>query len=159
MMYKLFLKIILLNTLLFSHQFFLSTTEIRVSDNTKNLEVTIQIFTHDLEALLRIANFNLANLGSEKENPNIDEFLIEYLSENFIIQDHYWKFIGKKIDGDFTLFLLEIDTFNSPSSVAILNSIFMDMYEKQRNIINIYTQKNVQSATMTINEPTFKFEF
>ena len=158
-MYKSFLKIILLNTLLFSHQFFLSTTEVRVSDNTKNLEVTIQIFTHDLEALLRNANFNLANLGSEKENPNIDEFLIEYLSENFIIQDHYWKFIGKKIDGDFTLFLLEIDTFNSPSSVAILNSIFMDMYEKQRNIINIYTQKNVQSATMTINEPTFKFEF
>ena len=78
---------------------------------------------------------------------------------NFIIQDYYWKYIGKKIDGDFTLFFLEIEQFSSSSNVAILNSIFMDMYTKQRNIINVYGRSKVQSATMTINEPTFKFEF
>ena len=113
-MFKLFFKIILLNTVVFSHQFFLTTTEVRLSDNQKKLEITIQTFSHDVEALLKKADFNLANLGSEREDEKIDDFLIDYLSNNFIIQDHYWRYLGKKIDGDFTLFFLEIDKFNSP---------------------------------------------
>ena len=107
---------------------------------------------------MKKADFNLANLGSEREDENIDDFLIDYLSDNFLIQDHYWRYLGKKIDGDFTLFFLEIDKFNSPSNVAVFNTIFMDMYEKQQNIMNVYGTKSVQSSTMTISEPAFKFE-
>ena len=151
-MYKLFFKIILLQSLIYSHQFFLTTTEVRLSDNQESLEITIQTFTHDVEALLKNANFNLANLGSEREDDKIDDFIIDYLSNNFIIQDHYWRYLGKKIDGDFTLFFLEIDKFDSPSSVAVFNTIFMDMYSKQKNIMNVYGTKNVQSSTMTIEE-------
>ena len=158
-MYKLFFKIILLHTVVFSHQFFLTTTEVRLSDNQKNLEVTIQTFSHDVEALLKAADFNLANLGSDREDNAIDDFLIDYLSDNFIIQDHFWKYIGKKIDGDFTLFFLEIEKFKSPANVAVFNTIFMDMYSKQKNIMNVYGAKSVQSSTMTIEEPAFKFEF
>ena len=157
-MYKLFFKIILLISVVFSHQFFLTTTEVRLSDNQKSLEITIQTFTHDVEALLKKANFNLANLGSEREDDKIDDFIIDYLSDNFIIQDHYWRYLGKKIDGDFTLFFLEIDKFDSQSTVAVFNTIFMDMYSKQKNIMNVYGTKNVQSSTMTIEEPAFKFE-
>ena len=157
-MYKLFFKIILLQSLIYSHQFFLTTTEVRLSDNQESLEITIQTFSHDVEALLKNANFNLANLGSEREDDKIDDFIIDYLSNNFIIQDHYWRYLGKKIDGDFTLFFLEIDKFDSPSSVAVFNTIFMDMYSKQKNIMNVYGTKNVQSSTMTIEEPAFKFE-
>ena len=157
-MYKLFFQIILLHSVVFSHQFFLTTTEVRLSDNQKSLEITIQTFTHDVEALLKKADFNLANLGSERENKNIDDFIIDYLSDNFIIQDHYWRYLGKKIDGDFTLFFLEIDKFNSRSIVAVFNTIFMDMYQKQQNIMNVYGTKNVQSSTMTVEEPAFKFE-
>ena len=157
-MYKLFFKIILLQSLIYSHQFFLTTTEVRLSDNQESLEITIQTFTHDVEALLKNANFNLANLGSEREDDKIDDFIIDYLSNNFIIQDHYWRYLGKKIDGDFTLFFLEINKFDSPSSVSVFNTIFMDMYSKQKNIMNVYGTKNVQSSTMTIEEPAFKFE-
>ena len=157
-MYKLFFQIILLHSVVFSHQFFLTTTELRLSDNQKNLEITIQTFTHDVEALLKKADFNLANLGSERENKDIDDFIIDYLSDNFIIQDYYWRYLGKKIDGDFTLFFLEIDKFNSPSNVSVFNTIFMDMYQKQQNIMNVYGTKNVQSSTMTVEEPAFKFK-
>jgi|TARA_B100000902_G_C26841744_1_gene683763 hypothetical protein len=157
-MYKLFFQIILLNTIVFSHQFFLTTTEVRLSDNQENLEITIQTFSHDVEALLKAANFNLANLGSDIEDNSIDDFLIDYLSDNFIIQDHFWKYIGKKVDGDFTLFFLEIETFKSPANVSIFNTVFMDMYEKQQNIMNVFGKKNIQSATMTIDDPAFKFE-
>ena len=34
----------------------------------------------------------------------------------------------------------------------------MDMYEKQQNILNVYGAKTVQSSTMTVEDPAFKFE-
>ena len=61
-MYKLFFKIILLHSIVFSHQFFLTTTEVRLSDSQKSLEITIQTFSHDVEALLKKANFNLMKI-------------------------------------------------------------------------------------------------
>ena len=88
-MYKLFFKIILLQSLIYSHQFFLTTTEVRLSDNQESLEITIQTFTHDVEALLKNANFNLANLGSEREDDKIDDFIIDYLSNNFITLGYF----------------------------------------------------------------------
>ena len=95
-MYKLFFKIILLHTVVFSHQFFLTTTEVRLSDNQKNLEVTIQTFSHDVEALLKAADFNLANLGSDREDNAIDDFLIDYLSDNFIFKIIFGSTLVKK---------------------------------------------------------------
>lgn len=59
---------------------------------------------------------------------------------------------------EISLYFLEIDNFNSPSNVAVFNTIFMDMYEKQQNIMNVYGTKSVQSSTMTVEEPAFKFE-
>ena len=56
------------------------------------------------------------------------------------------------------IFFLEIDQFSSPSNIAVFNTIFMDMYEKQQNILNVYGTKTVQSSTMTVEEPAFKFE-
>ena len=41
-MYKLFFQIILLHSIAFCHQFFLTTTEVRLSDNQKSLEITIR---------------------------------------------------------------------------------------------------------------------
>ena len=83
-MYKLFFQIILLHSIAFCHQFFLTTTEVRLSDNQKSLQITIQTFTHDVEALLKKADFNLANLGSERENKDIDEYIIDDLSDTGI---------------------------------------------------------------------------
>ena len=58
---------------------------------------------------------------------------------------------------EISLYFLEIDKFNSKSNVAVFNTIFMDMYQKQQNIMNVYGTKNIQSSTMTVEEPAFKF--
>ena len=49
-MYKLFFQIILLHSVVFSHQFFLTTTEVRLSDNQKSLEITIVYGTKTVQS-------------------------------------------------------------------------------------------------------------
>ena len=52
-MYKLFFQIILLHSVVFSHQFFLTTTEVRLSDNQKSLEITIQTFNPRCRSIIK----------------------------------------------------------------------------------------------------------
>ena len=150
---------ILLLSVISAHQFFLSNTEIQFKSEEERAEILIQVFTHDINVLLENANYNTVYLGTEKENDEIDIFLVNYLSDNFIIQDYRWKYVGKDIGLDYTLFFLEIENFSLPPKVAILNSIFMDLSSKQVNIVNFYNDNDVQSASMTSGEPVFSFSF
>ena len=150
---------IILLSLIFAHQFFISTTDVQFKSKENRAEITIQVFTHDVNLLLENANYNTLHLGTEKESDEIDIFLVNYLSDNFIIQDYIWKYIGKEVGLDYTIFFLEIEQFSLSSTIAILNSIFMDLSSKQVNIVNFYNDDSVQSASMTSGEPVFSFSF
>ena len=150
---------ILLLSIVFAHQFFISTTDIQFKSEEKRAEITIQVFTHDINLLLENANYKTIDLGTKKENDDIDIFLVNYLSDNFVLQDYRWKYIGKKVGTEYTLFFLEIEDFSLSPKIAILNSLFMDLYNKQRNIVNFYNGEIIQSASMTNTEPVFSFNF
>ena len=150
---------IMLLSLIFAHQFFISTTDVQFKSKENRAEITIQVFTHDVNLLLENSNYNTLHLGTEKESDEIDIFLVNYLSDNFIIQDYIWKYIGKEVGLDYTIFFLEIEQFSLSPTIAILNSIFMDLSSKQVNIVNFYNDDNVQSASMTSGEPVFSFSF
>ena len=150
---------VLLLSILLAHKFFISTTDIRIKPEEKRVEITIQVFSHDVYVLLENADYNTINVGTEKESDSIDIFLVNYLSDNFILQDHRWKYVGKEIGLEYSVFFLEIENFSPSDRVSILNSLFMDLYDEQRNIVNFYNGKTLQSASMTNNEPVFSFNF
>ena len=150
---------IFLLSIVFAHQFFISTTDIQFKSEEKRAEITIQVFTHDINLLLENANYKTIDLGTKKENDDIDIFLVNYLSDNFVLQEYRWKYIGKKVGTEYTLFFLEIEDFSLSPKIAILNSLFMDLYNKQRNIVNFYSGETIQSASMTNADPVFSFNF
>ncbi|MDG2288054.1 MAG: hypothetical protein P8L43_04775 [Candidatus Marinimicrobia bacterium] len=150
---------ILLLSVISAHQFFISTTEIQFKPEEQRAEITIQVFTHDIDLLLENANFKTIDLGTDKESDAIDIFLANYLSDNFIIQEYRWNYLGKEVGDDYTAFFLEIENFSLSPKISILNSLFMDLYTKQRNIVNFYNDKVIQSASMTNTNPVFSFNF
>ena len=150
---------ILLLSVISAHQFFISTTEIQFKPEEQRAEITIQVFTHDIDLLLENANFKTIDLGTDKESDAIDIFLANYLSDDFIIQEYRWNYLGKEVGDDYTAFFLEIENFSLSPKISILNSLFMDLYTKQRNIVNFYNDKVIQSASMTNTNPVFSFNF
>jgi hypothetical protein len=144
-------------TQLVAHQFHLTTSEIHYRSTDQRLEISIQIFTHDIDLLLKNANISTSDLGADNEKSQINQYLVDYFSDNFIVSDYYWSFLGKKVEGEFVIIFLEIENFNPRKQISILNSAFMEMYNNQRNIINLYHQQNVQSATLTTAQPVFQF--
>ena len=56
---------IMLLSLIFAHQFFISTTDVQFKSKENRAEITIQVFTHDVNLLLENANYNTLHLGTE----------------------------------------------------------------------------------------------
>ncbi len=150
---------ILLLSVISAHQFFISNTEIQFKPEEKRAEIIIQVFTHDIDLLLEKANFKTIDLGTDQETDAIDIFLVDYLSDNFIIQEYRWAYLGKEVGTEHTIFFLEIEDFSLSPKIAILNSLFMDLHSKQRNIVNFYNDREIQSSNMTNDQPVFTFTF
>lgn len=119
---------IFLLSIVFAHQFFISTTDIQFKSEEKRAEITIQVFTHDINLLLENANYKTIDLGTKKENDDIDIFLVNYLSDNFVLQDYRWKYIGKKVGTEYTLFFLEIEDFSLSPKIAVFEVLHIDRY-------------------------------
>ena len=109
---------ILLLSVISAHQFFISTTEIQFKPEEQRAEITIQVFTHDIDLLLENANFKTIDLGTDKESDAIDIFLANYLSDNFIIQEYRWNYLGKEVGDDYTAFFLEIENFSLSPKIS-----------------------------------------
>ena len=156
---KKFLIVIFSICIIFGHQFFISNTELHYKEDIQKLEITIEVFTHDIDLILENKNFKVISLGTEKEEKEIDIFLVDYLSDNFIIQEYAWTYLGKEVGDNYTYFYLEITDFSLSAKISILNTIFMDVYARQRNMVNFYNGEIIQSASMTNAEPVFSFNF
>ena len=156
---KRFLIAIFSICIIFGHQFFISNTELHYKEDIQKLEITIEVFTHDIDLILENANLKIINLGTEKEENGIDIFLVDYLSDNFIIQEYSWTYLGKEVGNNYTYFYLEITDFSLSEKISILNTIFMNVHARQRNMVNFYSGEIIQSASMTNADPVFSFNF
>ena len=124
------------------HDHFVSITTININDNSKKIELTIQLTAHDIEHYFeKEKNFQL-HLGTAKENPKADVLLSDYIQNHLTIslddKPVLIKYLGKETKLDETLWLyFEGDLPNSLPSIEIKNDILLQSFENQQNIIHI----------------------
>ena len=125
------------------HDHYVSITTIHLNDDSKKIELTIQLTAHDIEYYFeKEKNFQL-HLGTAKENPKADELLSVYIQKHltFLVDNQPLKikYLGKETKLDETLWLyFEGDLPNSLSSLEIKNDILLQSFENQHYVIKLY---------------------
>ncbi len=125
------------------HDFHASKCQIEFNQKEKALQISMHIFIDDLEEALRNQGSGKLFIGTEKEVEKADEYLIEYLNTNFRLQvndrEMEYYFIGKETSEDLQAIwcYLEIIDIDSVNSIAVENSILMELFADQKNIIHI----------------------
>jgi hypothetical protein len=104
----------------------------------KIIEITIQLFTHDLLPVLERKS-RQKSIDIEK-TPDIDKILLSYLNENFILKDEKdfvreLKWIGKEIKVDQVYVYVEIPFEGSFENLKLKNSIFLESFAEQTNLV------------------------
>jgi hypothetical protein len=134
-----------LGWLVFTHPFHISLTEIRWNAETEHIEISQKIFWDDLE--IGLGDFHKESIdflnpsNKDKLNKQIETYLKE---KNMIwIADKTvpLNFIGYEVEEDAAWFYLESEKVKNPTSVKVKNSLLVDIFPDQKNVIQFYFDK------------------
>lgn len=123
------------------HDFHTSLTEINYNAKSGSLELSVRVFTDDLE--LALTNFNKGKLVKVEDPESIVNPLIEqYIRKNLALvsadkEVKFGKFYGKEKEADATWIFLEIFDCKQLKNYTLYNAIMQEMFSDQTNLVNI----------------------
>ena len=140
---KLFIIIYIVSHLpIYCHSFHASISSFDCKKNTSTIEITMKLFTDDIEYALRSLENSDLVLDSKANLHDIDSLIFSYIKMNLILSLNNKKtellWIGKEIDNDITWCYLEIENIDKLFELKIKNSLFFSFFDDQLNICHFY---------------------
>ena len=136
-----------------AHKYYLSLTQIEYNTKSKSIEIIINVFIDDLETSLTKAYNQKFELDTKKEIKNTDKYFREYLEQHLLFKiDNkkvQYNYIGKEYDGDVVFFYLEIKDIKDVKEISIHNTILIDEFPDQQNLIKSKVYKKHKSVLLT----------
>jgi hypothetical protein len=144
-----------------THAFHTSITEMRYNPKEKSFEVSLRVFTDDLEKTLSTNNQN-KKFVIENTDKN-DPFIEQYVRKHFVVttpknQKLIYQFVGKEKEGDATWIYLEMPVNEPIKGSKIQNDVLIDMFDDQTNIVNIFVNNDKKSYLFTVKNQVFVVE-
>lgn len=134
------------------HKYYISLTQIDYKAQEKNLQITMRLFTDDVEKTLN-ANFKKDfKLDTPQELATTNQLIAYYINNHFKVivngKPLNIKFLGKEYENDLVYFYIEINDVATIKSIEIENTILMDEFEEQQNIIKLNIGKVLKTMIL-----------
>ncbi len=147
---------VFLNTLFWTtHPFHTSITDCKYNTESKNLEITVRVFTDDME----LAIGQVLPPSKPSTSTVQDSALIEYLQRNFGFKAGGVQlkpiYLGRETEYDITYLYLEITSFPLKEPYQVKQSLLFDQFEDQSNIVHLTVNGQSASAFFSGSE-TYK---
>lgn len=120
-----------------AHTYHSSLTRMDYNEKEKNIEVTIQLFVHDVLPMLER---RLKKRVDIEKTPEADGELFKYLSEKFVLQNkkgeaQKLKWVGREFENDVVYVYVEIPFAESFEGARLQNTIFFESFAQQTNLV------------------------
>jgi hypothetical protein len=120
------------------HDFFVSILTLRHSADTHTLDLTWRMTAHDVEHAL--VNVGELKLGTDHEHPKADSLLNAYFHQHLVLMQARqldWRWVGKEMEGETLYCYLQVDNIESPDDLLVQNTLLMDLFYEQQNIVHV----------------------
>jgi hypothetical protein len=121
------------------HAFHTSLAQVCYNAKTQVLEVSLRVFTDDLEeALSKEANRTIRLDASNQHDP----LVASYVKKQFGLLDQHGRkkamtWVGKELEADATWIYLEIPLTENLGGLRLQHALLMDLFEDQTNLVNL----------------------
>ena len=120
-----------------AHTYHTSLTRMDYNAKDKNIEVSIQLFIHDLLPMLER---RLKKRVDIEKTVEVDGEIIKYLGETFVFQNkngeaQNLRWVGKEFENDVVHVYIEIPFEEAPLGTRLQNTIFFESYPEQTNLV------------------------
>jgi hypothetical protein len=121
-----------------AHRYHTSLTRLDYNEREKLVEITIQLFTHDLVPVLEKRTGKQIDLEKTAE---IDKIMLEYLAQNFVLKNNKGeiqklRWVGKELEVDTAYVYVEIPSTESLEGAMLQNTIFFESFAEQTNLVS-----------------------
>jgi hypothetical protein len=130
------------------HDFHTSLAEVQYNPAERTLEVSLRVFTDDLESAL--SKDNGGKTIRVTDDPAADPFIKNYLSRYFSVVDAANRrkpvhLLGKEITVDVTWIYFEIREVESLTGKRLQNAVLTELFDDQINMVNFVTPSGKRS--------------
>lgn len=145
------------------HDFHVSIMTIDCNAKTGSLEITLKIFTDDLEkSILSLGGPKLA-VGATGEDSETDQFIFKYLQNRLSFEVNGKlatpKWVGKEVEMDATWCYLEIRNVGELNQIILTNRILLEIFADQSNLVHVNCQGETKSIYLRKGFVQDKIEF
>lgn len=141
-----------------NHKFYLSNTSIEFNAQTRAIEITSKIFTDDLEHAIEAQCYRYNSLYPQ--TPEVFELVKKYIGDKISLQvggrNVVLNFLGYSVDNDMTTLFIEGNYFE-PNQVIINNTILLELYADQQNILDVRWSGQSKREYFTKYKTQFQF--
>jgi len=149
------------------HDIHISLSELRWNEESGSFEVSIKIFIDDLELALSKEHAPGLFIGTPKETKNANDYIASYLAKHFSIAIDGTRltpaFLGKEVSEDFLAVWCYVEfpaQISRSKKCTLTNEILLDLYDDQRNIMDIRMNKSHKEYTiLQPGRSTWSFTF
>lgn len=136
-----------------AHKYYISLTQIDFVKESKSVQITMNLFLDDFDLALHKTFSKNFNLNSYEELENSDDYIEQYLQEHFqikvdnkVLKNNY---LGKEYEGDVVYLYIEIENVKAISTIEVKNSLLIDFFSDQQNLIKLKINDKFDSLLLT----------
>ena len=125
------------------HDFHVSKCLVEYNEGEQALQMSLHLFIDDLEEALRRQGADKLFICTNKEDEQAEQYILRYLKQHFRFevngQERDYTFIGKEVSEDLAAVwcYLEIADVSGLKNLQVSNSIMMDVFDNQKNLVSI----------------------
>lgn len=139
------------------HDFHTSLTQMHFDAKTQTVEVSVRLFTDDLETALTRENGGKKVRFEGADKP--DQLLEKYIRKHFAVADSQrrpraYTYLGYEQEADAQWIYLEMPAPTEPfKNIVIKQDILMDLFSDQVNLVNIQYHQQKKTVVFRNNQP------
>ncbi|MFT5762144.1 MAG: hypothetical protein ACI8WA_001270 [Polaribacter sp.] len=141
-----------------AHKYYLSLTQINYNSKNESVEIIINVFIDDIETALTKIHNKKFELDTKNEFADSDTYFFEYLQKHVKLKidgkQYDYNYIGKEYDGDVVFFYLEIKNVATLKEIEINNTILLEHFPEQQNLVKSKVNKKYKSLLLTKRKQT-----
>ncbi len=163
---RLIALVIMLSPVLMSsgaHKFYVSITKVEFSEEAQSVQIITKLFIDDIEATLQKRYDPNVSLDTKKETEAHALLLEKYVLQKFKVEidgvAYQLEYLGREYENDVVKCYMEVPGITDLGKIEIENSILMDMFEEQQNIVHVKKGKTRKSLVLDKEHPAGMLNF
>lgn len=142
-----------------AHPFYVSICDINYNTQNQSLEISIRLFTTDIEKTMDDWGAEKLYLGEQNESPKADSVLAAYLPTVLEIKTDEkatppFQYLGKEVEGEMCWIYIEVPNIPAFEQASVSNRILFQSFPTQTNLIHFNNKGEIKNLLLTKNSPS-----